>query len=172
MHKPFLVLTDLRLCGFVHVESILPGLFLGGSAPSLRSLYLDGIPLPGLLKFLLSATHLFNLDLLDISPYGYIPPEAMATSLSALTNLESLHLHFLYPRPRPALESRRPPPPSLTRSILPCLTKIRFKGPSEYLEETLARIDAPRLDEMHITFFNQLIFDTPQILQFISRVQH
>ena len=130
MYKPFPVLTDLRLCGFVHVESILPGSFLGGSAPSLRSLYLDGIPSPGLLKFLLSATHLVNLDLLDISPYGYIPPEAMATSLSALTNLESFHLHFLYPRPRPALASRRPSPSPSTRSILPCLTKFDSKGPA------------------------------------------
>jgi hypothetical protein len=30
---------------------------------------------------------------------------------------------------------------------------------SEYLEEILAQIDAPRLDELHITFFNQIIFD-------------
>jgi hypothetical protein len=93
----------------------------------------------------------------------------MAHGLSALTNLEFLRLHFRYPRPRPALESRRPPPPPLTRSILPSLTKIRFKGASEYLEEILARIDAPRLNELHITFFNQIIFDTPQLFQFISR---
>jgi hypothetical protein len=46
---------------------------------------------------------------------------------------------------------------------------IIFKGASEYLEEILARIDAPRLNELHITFFNQIIFDTPQLFQFISR---
>jgi hypothetical protein len=46
---------------------------------------------------------------------------------------------------------------------------IRFKGASEYLEEILARIDAPRVNELHITFFNQIIFDTPQLFQFISR---
>ena len=93
----------------------------------------------------------------------------MAISLSALTSLESLRLHFIYPRNRPALETRRPPLPPLTRSILPSLTKIRFKGASEYLEVILAQIDAPRLNEMHITFFNQIIFDTPQLFQFISR---
>ena len=91
----------------------------------------------------------------------------MATSLSALTSLESLYLHFLYPRPRPALETRRPPP--LTRSILPSLTYIFFHGASEYLEEILARIDAPQLDRLSIIFFNQIIFDTPQLFQFISR---
>jgi hypothetical protein len=171
MHKPFPELTDLRLGGFVYqgLESILPDSFLGGTAPRLRSLHLDGVPFLGLPKLLLSATHLVDLDLLNISPSGYIPPEAMATSLSALTNLESLHLHFRYPRSRPGLGSRRLPPPPLTRSILPRLTKIRFKGASEYLEEILARIDAPRLDELHITFFNQITFDTPQLFQFISR---
>jgi hypothetical protein len=33
----------------------------------------------------------------------------------------------------------------------------------------VARIDAPLLDKLVITFFNQLIFDTPQITQFICR---
>ena len=33
----------------------------------------------------------------------------------------------------------------------------------------LARIDAPQLDNLHITFFNEIIFDTLQLFQFISR---
>jgi hypothetical protein len=171
MQKPFPELTHLRLGMFVDVGSgpILPDSFMGGTAPRLRSLYLDDVPFPGLPKLLLSATHLADLDLINIPPSGYIPPEAMATRLSALTNLKSLRLQFRYPRPRPALESRRPPPPPLTRSILPNLTKIEFKGASEYMEEILARVDAPILNELHITFFNQIIFDTPQLLQFISR---
>jgi hypothetical protein len=37
------------------------------------------------------------------------------------------------------------------------------------LEEILARIDTPRLNKLHITFFNQIVFDTPQLFQFISR---
>jgi hypothetical protein len=168
MLKPFPELTDLRLDMFAYNRPgpILPASFL---APRLRSLEFSGIPFPGLPKLLLSATHLVDLYLDNIPRSGYIPPEAMANSLSALISLESLHLHFLYPRPRPALESRRPPPPPLTRSILPSLTKVRFKGASEYLEEILARIDAPRLSELRITFFNQIIFDTPQLILFISR---
>ena len=122
---------------------------------------------PGLPKLLLSATHLVDLDLYGIPRSWYIPPEAMAAGLAVLPNLESLHLQFRYPRPRPALETRRPPPP--TRSILPSLIKILFKGASEYLEEILAWIDAPRLNLLHITFFNQIIFDTPQLFQFIGR---
>jgi len=33
----------------------------------------------------------------------------------------------------------------------------------------MSRIDAPLLDNMDITFFNQLVFDTPQLRHFISR---
>jgi hypothetical protein len=172
MRKPFPELTNLWL-SIIHKidgpEPIVPGSFLGGTAPRLRKLHLRDIPFPGLPKLLLSTTHLVELELEYIPRSGYFPPEAMATSLSALTSLASFHLHFRYPPPRPALESRRPPPPPLTRSILPSLTEVVFKGASEYLEVILARIDALRLDRLDITFFNQIIFDTPQLFQFISR---
>ena len=159
MQKPFSELTHLRLGVFDRGPvSILPSLFLGGTAQQLRSLDLDSVPFLGLPKLLLSATHLVNLDLYDILRSGYIPPEAMTTSLSALTSLEFLRLEFLCPPPRPALHLPLPP---LTRSILPRLAKIRFKGVSEYFDEILAHVDAPRLNELHITFFNQIIFDTP-----------
>jgi hypothetical protein len=164
MHKPFPELIDLRLGGS-DAEPILPDSFLGGTAPRLRSLKLANIPFPGLPTLLSSATHLVNLNL-DYIFDSDIPPEAMATSLSALTNLESLRLHFPYPD----LESQRPPPPPPTRSILPNLTRISFEGASEYLEEILARIDAPRLDGLDVIFNNQVIFDTPQLFQFISRI--
>jgi hypothetical protein len=167
MHKPFPELIDLRLGGFGDSAPILPDSFMGGTAPRLRSLHLYQVPFPRLPKLLLSAPHLVYLYLYDIPRSGHMPPDAMATSLSALTSLELLHLHFRYPRPRLALDTRRPPP--RTRSILPNLTMINFKGTSEYLEEILARIDTPRLNELHITFFNQLIFDTPQLFQFIRR---
>ena len=171
IREPFPELTDLHLAMFVDdgPGPIPPAPFLGRTTPSLRSLYLDGIPFPELPKLLLSATHLVKLDLSNIPRSGHIPPEVMATSLSALNSLESLSLKFRYPQRHPASESQRPLPPSLTRSFLLNLTRIIFKGESEYLEEILARIDAPRLDKLDITFFNQIIFDTPQLFQFISR---
>jgi hypothetical protein len=172
MQKPFPELTYLRLTAPVYGDEswpILPDSFLGGTAPRLRSLDLYNIPLPGLPKLLLSATHLVDLCLQSIPRSGYIPPEAMSTGLSALTSLDCLCLDFGYPPPRPALDSRRPPPPPLTRSILPSLTEIWFKGASEYLEEILARIDAPRVNKLGIIFFNQIIFDTSQLCRFIDR---
>ena len=169
MQKPFLELTYLRLCKFVYneLESIIPNSFMGGTAPRLQSFFLHA-PFPGLPKLLCSAAHLVNLELY-VPQTGYIPPKSMATGLSALTSLEFLRLHFLHPPPRPSLESRLSPPPSLTRSILPNLTKIIFQGASEYFEVILARIDAPRLADLDIVFFNQIIFDTPQLFQSIGR---
>jgi hypothetical protein len=91
----------------------------------------------------------------------------MATCLSMLTSLEELQLEFESPQSCPDQESRRPPPP--TRSVLPALTNFWFKGVNEYLEDLVARIDAPRLYRLSTTFFNDIDFDTPELNQFISR---
>ena len=117
--------------------------FLGGSAPLLRFLWLDGIPFPGLPKLLLSTTHLVDLYLRDIPHYGYISPEALSTALSTLTSLRSLWLTFKSRRSRPNRKNRLPPP--LTRYVLPVLAVLKFEGVRKYLEDLMARIDAPLL---------------------------
>ncbi len=124
---------------------------------------MDYIPFPRLPKILSSATHLVTLRLWNIPRSGYFNPEAIVTGLSTSTSLKDFHLVFESPK----REGRRPPP--LTRSTLPALTVFRFRGSSEYLENLVARIDTPLLDSLQITFFHQLIFDTPHLTQFISR---
>ena len=165
MLQPFPALEDLSL-DFPPETAVVPASFLGGSATQLQTLELGSISFPGLPKLLLSATHLVDLRLKRIPHSGYFSPEAIVTSLSALTSLKSLIIKFKSPRSRP--DWRRRPPP-LTRTLLPALTHFEFKGVSEYLDDLVARIDAPLLDNFHITFFHQLIFDTPQLTQFISR---
>ncbi|KAN0126549.1 hypothetical protein V8E52_000189 [Russula decolorans] len=91
----------------------------------------------------------------------------MVTCLSMLTSLEELKFEFHSHQFSPDRESRRPPPP--TRSVLPALKTFSFKGVKEYLEELVARIDAPRLDRLLTTFFNDINFNTPEFDQFISR---
>ena len=91
----------------------------------------------------------------------------MVTALSSLTSLEDLTLRFRSPRSCPDQASRRPPPS--TRSVLSLLTYFDFQGVSEYLEDLVARIDAPRLNNLYITLFSDIVFDTPQLMQFISR---
>jgi hypothetical protein len=91
----------------------------------------------------------------------------MVTCLSSLTSLSRLVIDFQSPRSCPGRVGRRPPP--LTRTLLPTLTQFVFVGVSEYLEEFVARIDVPLLTKLHINFFHQLIFDTPQLVRFIGR---
>lgn len=173
MGDPFLALTSLELRWFDDETTTKvargPDSFLGGSAPHLRSLTLDGIPLPfwGLQKLLLSSNDLVDLRLENIPHPVYFSPEAIVTALSALTKLNLFELTFQSPRSRPVRESRRPPPP--TRTLLPSLTHMTFKGINEYLEDIVAQIDAPLLDALFITFFHQLTFDTRQLAQFIGR---
>jgi hypothetical protein len=90
----------------------------------------------------------------------------MATCLSTLTSLESVHLEFESPESSPDEEGERPP--SLTRSILPALMGFSFKGIYEYLEDLVARIDTPRLGRLKATFFNDIDFDTPELIRLVS----
>ena len=138
---------------------VLPDGFLGGSTPRLRSLRLHSISFPALPKLLLSATHLVRLSLRNIPHSGYISPEIIITGLAVLANLNSLTIGFESPLSRPVRQNGRPPPP--TRTVLPALTRLEFKGVSEWLEAVVARIDAPLLGFVQVTFFHQLIFDIP-----------
>ena len=168
MQQPFPELTRLALRSSDDAVSVLPlpDSFLGGSTPRLQYLWLNNISFPGLPKLLLSAIHLTNLCLFNIPHSGYFSPEAMLTALFTLTSLEELWLEFQSPLFPPERESRCPPPP--TRIALSVLTWFSFKGVSEYFDDLVARIDAPRLDKLFITFFNDIEFDTPQIIQFIN----
>jgi hypothetical protein len=172
MQRPFQALTRLHLHFQPGRETreeapVIPASFLGASTPRLQRLSLHSIPFPALPNLLLSATHLVDLGLWRIPHSGYFSPEALVTGLSVLTSLRSLVIDFKSLRSRPDRRSQRPP--LQTRTLLPVLTKLQFHGVVEYLEDLLARIDAPLLDRLHITFYNQNIFDTTQFTQFISR---
>jgi hypothetical protein len=156
MQVPFPAPMRLKLLS----EPIAPDSFLGGSAPHPRSL--------GLPNKLLSASDLVRLTLRHIPHSAYISPEAMVTCLSTLTKLEFLSLDFESPRSYPEnWETQRPP--LRPRSALPALTQFEFRGVSEYMEDLVARINAPLLDELYINFFHQLILHTPHLAHFIDR---
>jgi hypothetical protein len=114
MQVPFPELTDLRLSSYDEtlVLPLIPDSSLDGSAPRLRT-FLGGIPFPGLSNLLLSATHLVDLRLKNISNSGYISPESVLSSLRTLClELQSLRL-------RPDRKTRGLPPPK--PSVLPAL---------------------------------------------------
>ena len=149
----------------------LPNSFLGGYAPLLRDLSLVGIPFPDLPRLLSTTRGLTSLRLLEVPATDYIASHSMATCLSTLTNLTVLCLEFQVPTPCRQNEREHSPPPNQDRAILPTLTHFNFRGPSAYLEEILARIDAPFLHHVDITFFNQLIFRVPHLSHFIDRME-
>jgi hypothetical protein len=164
MQKPYPELTELDLSSTGETAAVVPDSFLGGSTPHLRFLALRHFLYPGLSELLLSTTHLVTLYLMDIPHSGYISPGAMITTLATLTSLETLSLRFKSPESCPDLESRR-----LPFSVLPVLTTFWFKGVTEYLEDLVACIDAPQLNSLGITFFGDIVFDTPQLIQFVNR---
>jgi hypothetical protein len=165
MQVPFPELTFLRLWSNDLGAPIVADSFLGGSSPRLREIRLSPVPFPGLPKLLLSATQLTTIHLGSILRSGYISPETMVTCLSALTSLKSLRLDFNF-LSRPDSESRHPPSP--TCSTLPALTDFQFQGTEEYLEDLVARIDAPQLNALFISLVIQIL-GVPQLARFISR---
>jgi hypothetical protein len=171
MHGPFPELTFLWIENEpprVGPVPVLPDSFLSGSAPRLRYLRLGHIPFPGLPKLLLSARGLVRLYL-TIVPSGYILPEEMVSALSAMTRLEELNLAFEPIHTLPDQESQRIRSP--LRRVLPALTEIWFKGASEYLEDLVAWIDAPKTDYLHISFHSQPRFNLLHLSQFIDRTR-
>ncbi|KAI9451100.1 hypothetical protein F5148DRAFT_1378905 [Russula earlei] len=166
MQKPFPELTFLRLSVAKNTATSLPDSFLGGSTPLLRHLTLDNCPFPGLPKQLLSANQLVVLHLLNIPRSGCISPQDLVTALSVMSRLGTLRLEFqspLYPASRP--------PPPLTRSVLPVLTRLEFRGVHEYLEDILAQIEVPFLNNLDVTFFIDIDFVIPQLHQLISQTE-
>ena len=143
--------------------------FLGGSAPRLEeaSLYGVAIPFPALRRLLLSTNNLVSLKLWNILNTCYFPPNALVTCLSALVHLEALWFSFGFPTPRPSSSWAHI---TLERPSLPSITSLKFRGTSEYLEGIMARINFPSLTSIGIGFFNQLVFEIPQLYQFMSRV--
>jgi len=166
MEEPLPALTSLNLSVIDGMKKSLPEAFLGGSAPGLRSIALEGISFPALPNLVLSASNLQSLSLRYIPHTGYISPHAMVTFLPALPNLKSLTIGSRFSQDRPFHIT----PPPLTRAILPALTSFVFDGVSGYLEDFVARVDTPLLNSLRVIFSGP-DFDIPQLLKFIDRTE-
>ncbi|KAH9170261.1 hypothetical protein EDB89DRAFT_2230702 [Lactarius sanguifluus] len=169
MQKPFPVLKRLYIFSNFEDPPVLPANFLGGSAPRLQTIHLNRISFPALPSLLLSSSNLVNLVLYNIPLTGYISPEAMVASLAALPRLKTFTIEFDW-----RSDAHRPDrihPPPVTRTVLPALTSFRFLGTSEYLEDLVARIDGPQLDQIVTSYLNKLvdIVQVTQLSKFIDR---
>ena len=166
---PFTELEDFVLCSQDKLQMTLRfpnSLNLG---PRLRVLHLTRVAIPSFPRLLSPSQDLVDIQLHEIPITGYFSPEAFANALSGTTQVRSLSLHFHSLPPR--RNYLGVPPPSGERVILPALTYLKYRGTSKYLDGIVARIDAPCLGNIDITFFSQPTMDASQLGQFIERIE-
>ena len=61
--------------------------------------------------------------------------------------------------------------PITTHAALPNLRWFAFKGASEYMEALLPRMTNSVLEKVHVTFFHQLTYSIPNLLQFMGTME-
>ncbi|KAH9160763.1 hypothetical protein EDB89DRAFT_1375053 [Lactarius sanguifluus] len=168
--KPFPALTHLRLESKDEPMPVLPDAFLGGCAPRLQRIYLNGVLFPAAPTLLLSAPDLIDINLRDIAEGGYISPEAMVACLAVLPRLKYLTFGFQCETSYPNLVRL---PPITRRAVLPALTRFHFNGLCKYLEDFVVQIDAPQLNRLGIGYEDEddedISFQIPQLCKFVDR---
>ena len=166
IERPFSELEELVLSRD-SAPLTLPSAFRWGVR--LRTLHLTRAAIPILPELLSPCTGLVDLQLHKIPKNGYFSPDAFATALSKMTHLRSLSLHFLFfTLPR---NDHVSPLQSGELVFLPALTCLKYRGTSQYLDNFVTRIDAPRLKDMDIRFFGQPTMVAFQLPRFINRIE-
>jgi hypothetical protein len=169
MNKLFSILVDLSLLSTTTEETniILPETL---QAPNLRRLSLHGIGLPTGLTLLSSAIALSTLSLTCIGASCYFPPGHLVTRLQGLPHLEELSIGFTIPIPLPSSEEEMLPAliPLVT---LPTLRQLTFRGVDIYLDNLIAQINAPILEQLSLTLFFDLTFTLVGLTEFIQRTE-
>jgi hypothetical protein len=136
-------------------------------APLLRQFALQTVSLPTRSPLLMTTVGLVLLALVDIPSSAYFVPSHLLTRLSLMPQLEKLVIRFHSPHPSYDVESQLSIGSVITHVTLPILRTFFFRGVDTYLEDLLARISAPLLNNLAIEFFNQLTFTIPRLLQFM-----
>ena len=141
-------------------------------APNLRHLTLIGFALPIGSRLLTTAVGLVTFCLVMHHPSTYFHPNALLHWLSFMPQLETLVIFFSLPVPNREIERQLTRSPIITPVTLPNLYYFRFSVVSAYLEALVRRITTPRLENLLISFFNQLTFSVPRLLQFINTTEN
>ncbi|KAH9025246.1 hypothetical protein EDB84DRAFT_1440443 [Lactarius hengduanensis] len=117
-------------------------------------------------KLLLSARDLVSLRLENI--WGSNSPEEIGGfgGLAGLTRLRTFSIRFAVPYERWSSPMR---PQSC--AVLPALTEFVFRGGSEYLDEFMAQIDTPRVEDARIEYSELDEVQAPQFSEFVKRSQ-
>jgi hypothetical protein len=181
MQWPFPALTHLDLTGLDsdfedELEVIeLPYEFMEECAPSLQHLRLDAISCPTLPELLSSAPGLVSLQLEDFVAgfSGYISPERLVGAMAGLACLRTLCIKFPFWRGPPnGVQVHLDPP---IHAVLPALTRFVYRGDCDYLEDIVAHIDIPRVEDVQIEYLTPAIespVESRQLSQLIGRTEN
>ena len=141
-------------------------------APHLRHLTLIGFALPMGSRLLTTAVGLVTLFLSMVDPSTYFHPNTLLRFLSFMPQLETLRINFEFAVPSRDIERHPTQMPVMTPVILPNLHIFRFRGIRTYLEALVHRVNAPRVEKLHIALLNQLTFSVPRLLQFMNATEN
>ena len=163
LERPFSELEDLVLLSRNGDSPTLPRAFLWGSRR--RRLRLTGMTSPALLQLLNSSRSLVYLHLHEVLDSSHIPPDALTRALSGMVQLRSISLHFLS-----TANHLTPMLPSGEVVVLPALSRLDFKGTVKYLEDLVARIETPLLEDIEVSFLDESNFELPKFHTFTDRI--
>ena len=168
MQEPFPALTHLSISSVGGNLPLLPSGFLGGSAPCLREVWFDGMPILALPTLLSSTSNIVNLILFDPDalPTGIISPEALVTGLAMLPRLNHLSIGFV---PSGLHDYWPIHVSSKTRVVLPALTSFFLEGEPTFLEDLVSQIDTPMLNWADITYRDFSGDPIPQLFELLKR---
>jgi hypothetical protein len=136
-------------------------------APNLRNLILRNVIIQTGTPILATSIPLTILILERIPTSAHIPPEYLVDLLELMPQLVILSVGFPLPTRGRGVSTHTPPSQAQKKFItLRCLERLHFMGTSYYLEDLIARINAPVLELFYIYIFYQRSFG---ILPNISR---
>ena len=168
LNKPFPRLENLSLISTTtETGLVLPEAF---HAPFLRHLSLHGIGFPKGVPFLSSMIALSTLSLVHIQKSSYFSPGHLVTQLQSLLYLEELSIGFAIPMPLPSSEGELLPAPN-PPVTLPNLRRLTFQGESDYLDNLVAPINTPFLEQLSLTLFFDIDFALVNLTEFIHRTK-
>ena len=172
LDKPFPVLETFSLLVSLTEDSD-PQAFpfpQNSVCPHLRTLYLENVNIFEIPSILTSAaTSLVSLRIEEIEGRSYIPPDGLVGRILRMPRLEELSICFLAYYRLPDTE-REFWDTQITRTVLPNLSELTFRGDSAYLEKMIALISTPLLQYFDVTFYSQPTLALQHVSEFLSTI--
>ena len=147
---------------------VLPSTF---EAPRLRMIVLYHFASPIGSPLLTTAVSLVCLTLRWIHSSIDVYPNHLFQALSRLPQLQNFTIIFSSPIPNREIERQLLRMPIITHITFPNLLFISIRGVSAYLEALLSHMNAPLLNKLEVTLFNQLSFSVPHLRQFMTTTE-